>query len=146
MSFAARKGTKLNIHTFPRPPALELCGRHLTVKLNGRTIADCPSGAYWVLETHHVPTYYIPPTAIDMTAFKKNARSTYCEWKGVANYYDVATPDGIINSRCWTYFNPTDRFKPIKGFISFYAEPFECFVDGERVIPQPGGMSFVSAD
>ena len=28
--------------------------------------------------------------------------------------------------------------KDIKGYLCFYASPWECFVDGEKVVPQPG--------
>lgn len=60
-SFAARKGTKLNVHTFPRPPALEqVFNRHVKVVYRGTTIAESDK-AYWVLETTHPPTYYIRP-------------------------------------------------------------------------------------
>lgn len=56
MSFASRKGTKINVHTFPRPPALEqVYNRHLRIEYNGKTIAETDK-AYWVLETTHPPT------------------------------------------------------------------------------------------
>lgn len=63
-----------------------------------------------------------------------------CEWKGLATYYDVCPADGteIIRRRVWSYENPTPQFKPIAGYMSFYASPFECYVDDERVEPQPG--------
>jgi hypothetical protein len=35
--------------------------------------------------------------------------------------------------------SPTAPFQMLKDHIAFYASPFEgCFVDGEKVIPQPG--------
>lgn len=59
MSFAAKKGSRLNVHTFPRPPALEqVYNRHLKVEYQGKVIAETDR-AYWVLETTHPPTYYI---------------------------------------------------------------------------------------
>ena len=38
----------------------------------------------------------------------------------------------------WTYERPTEGFKDIKDHLSFYAGPWECYVDGEKVEPQPG--------
>lgn len=38
----------------------------------------------------------------------------------------------------WTYERPTEGFRDIKDHLSFYAGPWECYVDGEKVEPQPG--------
>jgi hypothetical protein len=68
------------------------------------------------------------------------SRRSWCEWKGAATYYTVTSPDGKqkVSNRIWSYENPTSRFEPIKGYLSFYAGPWDCFVDGEKVEPQPG--------
>ena len=41
-----------------------------------------------VLETHHAPTYYLPPEDIH-AALRPASGSSFCEWKGVARYFDV---------------------------------------------------------
>ena len=64
-----------------------------------------------------------------------------CEWKGKATYYEIANPakpEDIVKNRIWSYDNPTSGFKAIKGYLSFYAGPWNCYVDGEKVEPQPG--------
>jgi hypothetical protein len=38
----------------------------------------------------------------------------------------------------WSYSNPNPPFEAIAGHFSFYPALVECFVDGERVRPQPG--------
>ena len=77
-----------NVQDYPRPPVLEAVPQRLTVLLNGTIIVDS-SNARRVLETHHAPTYYIPP--IDVTGqLIPVAGSSNCEWKGVARYFDVA--------------------------------------------------------
>jgi len=43
-----------------------------------------------------------------------------------------------VPDRIWSYERPTAAFEEIRGYLSFYAGPWECFVDGERVVPQPG--------
>lgn len=45
-----------------------------------------------------------------------------------------------MHDRAWSYENPTEGFRAIKGFVSFYVGPWECFVDGERARPQEGGF------
>ncbi|KAL7006305.1 hypothetical protein EMMF5_004191 [Cystobasidiomycetes sp. EMM_F5] len=130
--------SKESVWKYPRPPALERTSRHLrvvSVDAAGKDVilADTQN-AYRVLETSHPPTYYIPPTDCNMTILRMNARHTFCEWKGSASYYDL---DGV-QSRIWTYTNPSSRFNEIKDYLSFYVGPWKCFVDGEEVKAQPG--------
>ena len=43
--------------------------------------------------------------------------------------------------RGWSYPDPTPNFRLLKDHVAFYAAPFDrCSVDGETVIPQPGGF------
>ncbi|GAB7323642.1 hypothetical protein MBLNU13_g07124t1 [Cladosporium sp. NU13] len=130
---------KLNPRSFPRPPLCEPTPRHLRIVWNNTLIAETTS-AYWVLETYHPPTYYLPPSALQIP-LQKTPRSSYCEWKGQATYYSVTNPeDGkeVVRDRIWSYDSPTQGFEGIRGYLSFYAGPWECFVDGERVEAQPG--------
>ncbi|KAH8761931.1 hypothetical protein BGZ57DRAFT_577362 [Hyaloscypha finlandica] len=129
---------KLNVQNFPRPPLLERTPRHLQVKWHGKTIADTKD-AYWVLETYHPPTYYIPKSSLSIP-LTRTQKSSFCEWKGWATYYSVASEGGkeTVKDRIWSYESPNEAYKEIKGYVSFYAGPWECFVDGEEVRPQPG--------
>ncbi|RFU78602.1 hypothetical protein TARUN_3645 [Trichoderma arundinaceum] len=81
--------------------------------------------------------YYLPPSSIKVP-LKPTARSSWCEWKGAATYYSIALPDGVVSNRIWSYNSPAAGFEPLRGYLSFYAGPWDCFVDGERVEPQPG--------
>lgn len=72
---------------------------------------------------------------------KKTNRSSFCEWKGRATYYSLGNPGKPgeqVADRVWSYDSPTQGFKDIKGYLSFYAGPWDCYVDGEKVEPQPG--------
>ena len=107
------------------------------MKWNDQIIADTKE-AYWCLETHHPPTYYLPPSSMKIP-LNKMSRTSMCEWKGRATYYEVTNPgktSEVVKGRIWSYDSPTDGFKPIKGYLSLYAGPWDCYVDGERVEPQ----------
>lgn len=72
-------------------------------------------------------------------ALEKTSRTSMCEWKGKATYYEIANPtkpDERVKNRIWSYDSPTPGFKDIKGYLSFYAGPWDCYVDGEKVEPQ----------
>ncbi|KAL8916638.1 MAG: hypothetical protein Q9208_008397 [Pyrenodesmia sp. 3 TL-2023] len=130
---------KLNVHNFPRPPLLEKTPRHLQIKWNNQLIADTKD-AYWVLETTHPPTYYLPPNSL-LIPLTRSSHSSFCEWKGAATYWNIANPGNeaeVVKNRIWSYPQPTKGFSAIKDYLSFYAGPWDCYVDGERVEPQPG--------
>ena len=79
-----------NVWDYPRPPRLEPCKRRARVEFGGQMIADS-SRALRVLETSHPPVIYIP--AEDFVAgalVPSDSSSTFCEFKGVADYLDVS--------------------------------------------------------
>jgi hypothetical protein len=67
--------------------------------------------------------------------------SSFCEWKGNASYLDVVVADSVAPARAWTYLTPTPAFARLADHVALYAAAMDgCFVDGERVRPQPGGF------
>jgi uncharacterized protein (DUF427 family) len=125
---------------YPRPPALEPTAAHLFVELGGVTIAETRHG-YRVLETSHPPNYYFPPEDIASDALTRTDGRSFCEWKGRAHYFTVRGGDRVEVDAAWGYDIPHDAFAPIRGYVAFYAGRMDaCFVDGERVVAQPGGF------
>jgi hypothetical protein len=67
--------------------------------------------------------------------------SSYCEWKGVARYFDVIAGDKTAARAAWRYDSPTARFAALAGYMAFYAGLMDqAWVGGLRVIPQPGSF------
>lgn len=130
---------------YPRPPALLPSTKRVVVAIGDAVapvvIADT-TGAYRVLETSHPPTWYLPRAHISPEALRPSRRrSTVCEWKGAATYWDVVGPAGeLIEAAGWSYQQPTERFVPMTGFVAFMPALVQCWVDGERVRPQAGGF------
>jgi uncharacterized protein (DUF427 family) len=107
---------------------------------NGIAVAETRR-AKRVLETSHPPVYYIPPEDVRMAHLVEASGPSWCEWKGRASYYDVVVGDKRAVRAAWTYHEPSERFEGIKDHVAFYAGPMDaCYVDGERVRPQPGGF------
>lgn len=77
---------------YPRPPKLEREHRRLRVEFGGVTIADTCAG-YRVLETSHPPNYYLPSTDIASEVLILEQGSSWCEWKGQAQYFSVRVGD-----------------------------------------------------
>ena len=126
-----------NVQSYPRPPALEPVPQRIVVRLGGVLVAET-ARALRVLETHHAPTYYLPPDDIQATLRPASQRS-FCEWKGVARYFDVLAGSAIAPMAARAYDTPTARFAALAGYVAFYAGLMEgAWVGDMRVIPQPG--------
>ncbi|MEC8424378.1 MAG: DUF427 domain-containing protein [Myxococcota bacterium] len=130
-----------SVWDYPRPPRLEASPRHLVVRVNGRTVAETHRSMR-VLETSHPPVYYFPPSDVQQSLLVPDAsQGSACEWKGRARYFDIAIDGRHCARAAWSYPAPDDAFRPIQGWIAFYAGRVdECRVDGVVVRPQPGGF------
>ncbi|QDA36124.1 DUF427 domain-containing protein (plasmid) [Paracoccus liaowanqingii] len=126
-----------NVQSYPRLPALEPVPQRILIRLGGAVVAETVR-ALRVLETHHAPSYYLPPEDVQ-AVLRPAAGSSFCEWKGVARYYDVIA-DGVTAPRAaWAYDRPTARFADLAGHLAFYAGLVdEAWVGDLRVQPQPG--------
>ncbi|KAL2121780.1 hypothetical protein VTJ04DRAFT_2235 [Mycothermus thermophilus] len=132
---------KHNVTTFPRPPIVERINRHIQIKWHGQLLVDCPPGeAFWVLEAHHAPVYYVPPSRVRLP-LSTTPRSTFSEFHGAATYYAIMSPisaSEIISNRIWSYNEPPKEYEALKGLLAFYVGPWECYVDNERAQAPPG--------
>lgn len=129
-----------SVWDYPRPPRIEPVKKRITIVFDGVRIADTVR-AHRVLETSHPPVYYIPEADIRMGALVRIARGSFCEWKGRAHYFDVVHGAKRAPAVAWGYDDPTPAFADLRAHVAFYAGPMDgCFVDDERVTPQPGGF------
>lgn len=126
-----------NVQSYPRPPVVADVGQRIIIRLGGRIVAET-TRALRVLETHHAPTYYLPPA--DIVAVLRSADGTsFCEWKGRARYFDVVAGDMAARRAAWAYDEPTGGFGALAGYVAFYAGKMdEVWVGDLRVTPQPG--------
>lgn len=124
---------------FPRRPRLDAVTRPVRVVFNGVTIAETMC-ATRVLEIDHPPTYYIPRNDVRMDHLRAVfGASSYCEWKGVARYFDVRVKERLCKRAAWSYPQPAQGFSALRNHLSFYAEPMDgCYVGNQRVRAEPG--------
>ncbi len=134
-----------SVWDYPRPPRLESSHKHIEIICAGVKIVDS-SRAFRVLETSHPPVFYIPPGDIESSVLELASGSSFCEWKGAAGYYKLRIGTHVVPEVAWFYPEPSQSFAAIKDHVAFYAarvallEGDGCFVNGERVVPQPGNF------
>lgn len=129
-----------SVWDYPRPPVAQATGAHIVIELGGVVVAETDA-AIRTLETSHPPTYYLPPEAFVAGVLIPVAGESFCEWKGIARYFDVAAGAVRRPRAAWAYPAPTPGFAILRDHVAVYAAAMDgCFVDGERVVPQPGGF------
>ena len=128
-----------SVWDYPRPPRLERSAKKIEVMFDRVTIAQS-TNAYRVLETSHPPVYYIPPIDIQMEYLKPvPSKRSFCEWKGIAGYYNMQVKNRTVVNAAWYYPQPTVEFGKIKDYLAFYPSKMDaCYVDGELVKAQAG--------
>jgi uncharacterized protein (DUF427 family) len=111
----------------------------VVVELDGEVVADTRRSLR-VLETSHPPVYYIPAADVRTDRLRASARrSTWCEFKGAASYYDAGDRAAVA----WSYPEPSPGYEAIAGHYAFYYAFYPgrvdtATVDGEQVEAQPG--------
>ena len=135
-----KKPGQESVWDFPRPAIAEPVASHLKIRHRGVVIAETRRGVR-TLETSHPPSYYFPREDVAMKLLSVSDNRSLCEWKGSATYFDISVNAEVLRDVAWSYANPTPSFQMLRSHVAFYAAPFDdCFVDGEKVVPQPGGF------
>lgn len=139
-SFADPPGPgRESVWDYPRPPRIAPDSRRVLVRLGDLIIGDSDRTVR-VLETASPPTFYLPPEDVRHELLETCAHQSWCEWKGTASYWRLATDNGPESRVAWCYLAPTFAFQAIAGYFSFYPGALECYVGGERVMPQHGAL------
>jgi uncharacterized protein (DUF427 family) len=138
-AFAVEPGQgQESVWDYPRPPRIVHDAREVVVRWGGRELARTRS-ALRVLETSHPPSFYLPWADVAREHFEAAPGESFCEWKGPAQYWTLFDGDRRLDGAAWSYPSPLDGAEPLADCVAFYPSLVECFVDGARVVSQPGG-------
>ncbi|OGE57609.1 hypothetical protein PENARI_c001G02855 [Penicillium arizonense] len=73
---------------------------------------------------------YFPPSSIkDKSLFLASDTTTYCPWKGEAEYYTVKIGDKSIKDAAWYYAKPYEKAENIKDHVAFYKSKVNVTVE-----------------
>lgn len=125
-----------SVWDYPRPPRIAVCEQTVTV-VHRETVVARTQQALRVLETASPPTVYLPRTAVERGLLSPAPGTSHCEWKGAASYLTL-TDGSSAEPVAWYYPTPSEAFARLSEHIAFYPGRIACFLDDERVQPQPG--------
>ncbi len=137
-----------SVWDYPRPPRVEPSFRRVRVIFDGEVIAET-TRALRVLETSHPPVYYIPLDDVRREYLVAGRRHSFCEFKGRADYYTIAHDGRRSAEAAWSYPTPSPGYEQLADHLAFYPGRVDaCFLDDERVEPQPGDFygGWITAD
>jgi uncharacterized protein (DUF427 family) len=107
--------------------------RHLIVRHQDRVIADSkrPRALY---ESGFAPRWYVPRADVDASALTPVQGQTFCPYKGLCSYYDIAD----AGKAAWSYEDAWPEVKRISSLVSFEPDKVEVHLDGIRLRLEPG--------
>ena len=130
---------QVSVWDYPRPPVIEPEPRELVIRWGDREIARTRR-AVRTLETAHPPSFYIPWADVARELMHPIAGTSLCEWKGPARYWSLVDGTRQLRGVAWSYPTPMPGAESVADCVAFYPRDLDCFVDGVRVLPQPGGF------
>jgi uncharacterized protein (DUF427 family) len=81
---------------------------------NGEVIAESDDTV--IVEGNH----YFPLDSVKAAFLKHSDTTSFCPWKGTANYYTLVAGDTENPDAAWYYENPKDAAKQIAGRVAFW--------------------------
>jgi uncharacterized protein (DUF427 family) len=107
--------------------------RHMVVKAGDRVVADSHAPVV-LFESGFAPRWYVPRADIDESALTPVEGQTFCPYKGLCSYYDVA---GVARA-AWYYPEAWEEVARVRDLISFEQDKLTITLDGKPLLLEPG--------
>ena len=109
--------------------------RHVHVEVDGVSVADSHQPRL-LFETGLPTRYYLPKTDVRMDLLTPTDHLTRCPYKGTAEYYTLTVGGTTHENLVWWYRHPTIESTKVAGYVCFFNEHVDTYVDGE-LAPRP---------
>jgi uncharacterized protein (DUF427 family) len=103
--------------------------RPVRVSVDGEVVAES-TRAIALFESGLPPRFYLPAEDVRTDLLEPSETTTRCAYKGVASYRHVRIRDRLHEDLAWTYEEPDDDGRAIRGLICFFNERVDLEVDG----------------
>jgi uncharacterized protein (DUF427 family) len=121
------------VHVHPRDPYSRVdvlqSSRHVRVEVDGVTVAESRQPRM-LFETGLPTRYYLPKTDVRMDLLTPTEHRTHCPYKGTAEYYSLDIDGTTHENQVWWYRHPTPESAKVAGYVCFYNERVDLYVDG----------------
>jgi uncharacterized protein (DUF427 family) len=101
----------------------------VVVKLGDKVIADTTE-ALALVEGSYAPVQYIPRKDVDMSLLQRSEHTSYCSYKGEANYFHIPLGGEKSVNAIWSYESPYEWLAEIKDHVAFYPDRVDSIAIG----------------
>ncbi len=119
--------------THPKDPFTRVdilqSSRNVRVEIDGVTVAES-NMPKMLIETKMPRRYYLPQTDVRMDLLTQTDLHTDCPYKGRASYWSVTVNGTTHENVVWGYPYPTPESAKIAGYVAFWDEKLDVYVDG----------------
>jgi uncharacterized protein (DUF427 family) len=120
----------------PRDPLhrIDVCPSSRTVRIEheGTVLAETDQARLLFEGTFPLARYYLPRDAVRVQLTPGTLQTT-CAYKGHATHWTVEAEGLRLPDIAWSYERPEPDAIPVTGYLSFYTERLDVYVDGEPV-------------
>ena len=104
--------------------------RTIRVEVAGTTVAET-SQPRILFETGLPARYYMPKTDVAFEHLTPSDTVTKCPYKGEARYWSITVDGETFEDLVWGYDTPLPESRDVAGYVSFYNEKLDIYIDGE---------------
>lgn len=104
--------------------------RPVRVFVDGEVVAES-TRAIALFESGLPPRFYLPAEDVRTDLLEPSETKTRCAYKGIASYRNVRIGDTLYEDLAWTYEEPDDDGRPVRGLICFFNERVDLEVGGQ---------------
>lgn len=103
------------------PITIRACASQVVVGRGWLRVAETRA-ALTLAEASYPVVQYIPRRDVDMTLLERSDLTTYCPYKGDANYYSIPALGEVGVNCVWTYEAPFEAVGEIAKYLAFYPD------------------------
>lgn len=122
------------VYVHPRDPYTRIdilqSSRRVRIEVDGVTLAESDRPRI-LFETGLPPRYYLPKTDVDFARLTPTDTETHCPYKGTARYWSATVDGGTHEDLAWGYDTPLRESQQVAGYVCFYDERVDTFIDDE---------------
>jgi uncharacterized protein (DUF427 family) len=123
------------VYTHARSPYTRIdilpTSRHVRIEVDGVVLADSPR-ALALFETGLPTRWYVPKVDVRMDLLVHTDQVSHCPYKGDAEYWSARVGDTVAENVAWSYPTPLPESERAAGYVAFYNEHVDTFIDGVR--------------